>query len=372
MLSSNASTENLETAENWVVTKPKKKSKKRRNSISSGGRRQNSTSESSKQPSNRAPSPDLRGNATRSMPHSEKSNDSSDVDSVHSLPIDDLNMPISYADIAKNSEKLKEKKPSPEKPERIPLKEKSPCSKTDQDLKVPQNSKKLFNTEKSPSVEKNTSPHPTCILSKSPPDVNNFKNFPAISPDSKITSVVPPNTKYQDSQDDKNMLEAKPNLDVITDIFSPTTAALSPDVVSNPKAAPSDPPHQQIPKIIQDIVNSKSIPPDVHNIRSFPAMPNTNKNFNVSEKNNTKNSNVINKIRNVSPGNNHSGNSKSAKIGQNNNNSLKSSARNISNTVHNDIQIDLTVSTLLFLMSFFDDNFFVRYITQNEKGTTTS
>lgn len=36
---------------------------------------------------------------TRSMPHSEKSNDSSsDVDSVHSLPMDG---PISYADIGK-------------------------------------------------------------------------------------------------------------------------------------------------------------------------------------------------------------------------------------------------------------------------------
>lgn len=119
--------ENLETAtDNWEVTRPKKKSKKRRNryvscftlkmyefyynwssvSSASGARQTSSNSGMSSLVSNedrrtrRAPTPDLgapsNAKITRSMPHSEKSNDSSDVDSVHSLPIDG---PISYADI---------------------------------------------------------------------------------------------------------------------------------------------------------------------------------------------------------------------------------------------------------------------------------
>lgn len=116
--------ENLETAtDNWEVTRPKKKSKKRRNryvscftlkmcefnydwSSVSSARQTSSNSGMSSSVSNedrrtrRAPTPDLgapsNAKITRSMPHSEKSNDSSDVDSVHSLPIDG---PISYADI---------------------------------------------------------------------------------------------------------------------------------------------------------------------------------------------------------------------------------------------------------------------------------
>nr|CAI5863464.1 unnamed protein product [Callosobruchus analis] len=129
-LSNSASIENLETSDNWEVTKPKKKNKKRRNSISSN-RRQNSTSESfAKQHINRAPSPDLRGKSACSVPHSERSNDSSDADSVHSLPIDGLNNhQISYADIAKN----REKKLSPEKQDKlggggVVVKEKPPTS----------------------------------------------------------------------------------------------------------------------------------------------------------------------------------------------------------------------------------------------------
>lgn len=347
MVSSNASTENLETAENWVVTKPKKKSKKRRNSISSGARRQNSTSESTKQPSNRAPSPDLRGNTTRSVPHSEKSNDSSDVDSVHSLPIDDLNMPISYADIAKNSEKLKEKKSSPEKVEKVTIKDKSPTVKVDQEPKVQQNSKKSSNTEKNPVIEKSPSPNPVNTVSKTPPDVNNMKNFPAISTDiSKNTILVSPTAKSQDLQElpVKNVADGKSHQDLTVDVQHTSKSTMtvpSTDVAVNTKNSSFSPEalHPQIPKAVQEVVSSKNLPPDVHNIRNFPAMPNVNKNSIVSEKvsNNTKNNLTIsNKIRNISPSN---------KSGQNNNNNLKSSARNASNVVHNDIQNDLTVST---------------------------
>ncbi|XP_018572853.1 uncharacterized protein DDB_G0284459 isoform X2 [Anoplophora glabripennis] len=189
-LYSNASIENLEAAENWVVTKPKKKSKKRHNSIG-GGRRQNSTSESNSKHANRAPSPDLRGKSACSVPHSEKSNDSSDVDSVHSLPIDGLNAPISYADIAKNSEKLKEKKPSPEKTEKVPNKEKSPTVKIEIEPKpevkvIQQTITNLF-------VDKHNivvTPVINNVKNIAPPDVHNIKCFPAISNNNHKTLQV--------------------------------------------------------------------------------------------------------------------------------------------------------------------------------------
>lgn len=306
------------------------------------------------------------------MPHSEKSNDSSDVDSVHSLPIDDLNMPISYADIAKNSEKLKEKKASPEKIEKIPLKEKSPCFKVDQEIKVQQNPKKSPNIEKNSPVEKNTPLHPIYAISKSPPDVNSMKNFPAISSDyPKISPVIPSTVKHSDAQDvlNKPVCETKPH-DIstevqhtpkaITNVTPPSTEVAS----STKNTPPSEPPYHQVPKNLHETVSPKNLPPDVHNIRNFPAMPNANKNLNVSEKvtNNTKiiaSSANSNKIRNVSPGNNNSGNTNnnkcSNKAGQNIsstiNNNVKSNTRNASHAVHNDIINDLTVS--IFEIYFF-------------------
>ncbi|CAH0549441.1 unnamed protein product [Brassicogethes aeneus] len=123
-LSANTSAEHLESSESWIETKTKKKSKRRRNSASSsggGGRRRaadrgpGSDAGGGNRSRTRRLSPEAGGKACASVPHSEKSNDSSDVDSVHSLPIDGLNAPISYADIAKNSEKLKDKKLTPEK-----------------------------------------------------------------------------------------------------------------------------------------------------------------------------------------------------------------------------------------------------------------
>ncbi|KAJ8930558.1 hypothetical protein NQ314_016620 [Rhamnusium bicolor] len=184
-LYSNVSAENLETSENWVVTKPKKKSKKRRNSVSSG-RRQNSTSDSNaKQHANRAPSPDLRGKSACSVPHSEKSNDSSDVDSVHSLPIDGLNMPISYADIAKNSEKLKEKKVSPDKFEKVPIKEKSPIKveiEPKPEVKVIQT---IIHSKEKESIQFNAQMLPLDI-----PDVQTIeKNAFHESPSTKPTAI---------------------------------------------------------------------------------------------------------------------------------------------------------------------------------------
>ncbi|KAJ8916031.1 hypothetical protein NQ315_010899, partial [Exocentrus adspersus] len=188
-LYSNTSIENLEAAENWEVTKPKKKSKKRHNSIS-GGRRQTSASDPNAKHSNRAPSPDLRGKSACSVPHSEKSNDSSDVDSVHSLPIDGLNTPISYADIAKNSEKLKDKKVSPEKTEKVPNKEKSPTLKAEvepkPEVKVIQTITNLFVDKHNVVV---TAPVINNVKNIPPPDVHNIKCFPAISNNNKNVQV---------------------------------------------------------------------------------------------------------------------------------------------------------------------------------------
>lgn len=141
----NVSVENLESAEFRVVTK-KKKSKKRRNSIS--GQHGNT---------NRVPSPEIRRTTACSVPHSEKSNDSSDVDSVHSLPIDtkrlnketDDNVPISYADIAKNTTISPSEK----------LKQQVVTTKT---KKVPMNDIKIQSVQ------------------TSPPDVHNMDNFPTI------------------------------------------------------------------------------------------------------------------------------------------------------------------------------------------------
>lgn len=105
-----ASAENLETADFRVVTK-KKKSKKR-NSMC--GRRQHSGNLHNND-LNRMNSPEPR-KSTCSAPHSDKSNDSSDVDSVHSLPIDTerkidgASLPISYADIAKHTNALERPK----------------------------------------------------------------------------------------------------------------------------------------------------------------------------------------------------------------------------------------------------------------------
>lgn len=121
-----ASAENLESADFRVVTK-KKKSKKIRNSMSS--RRQHYAMNLHDN-SNRALSPEPRRKSACSVPQSDKSNDSSDVDSVHSLPIDaehmnivdstNLNLPISYAEIAKHNNSLERPKWKTAKDEAIP------------------------------------------------------------------------------------------------------------------------------------------------------------------------------------------------------------------------------------------------------------
>jgi hypothetical protein len=179
-LYSNASAENLETAEFRVVTK-KKKSKKRRNSIS--GRTKSSSNQTGKN-SARGPSPDLRRKSACSVPHSEKSNDSSDVDSVHSLPIDTqrldlatqcLNMPVSYADMAKTNDKPKDKKsPNDKVPKEQQASEIAKCPVSNQ---IACDHNKTNSPDASPSVVKNT-----------PPDVHNIKNFPAIT--KQVAAVV--------------------------------------------------------------------------------------------------------------------------------------------------------------------------------------
>ncbi|XP_019765617.2 uncharacterized protein LOC109541256 isoform X2 [Dendroctonus ponderosae] len=210
-----SSLEHLETsADNWEVTRPKKKSKKRRNSLSSAsGARQNSsasgvssTRSNEDRRSRRAPSPDLgvvrvgvsNAKITRSMPHSEKSNDSSsDVDSVRSLPLDG---PISYADIAKNIEK---KKPSPEKQERAVLINKDKNSQSQKSVEADlRNSSSSYvppqvsvPVEKSPAAPiKDSLSRSNSITKTTVPDVHNIKSFPAITESATKMSNIPVTT----------------------------------------------------------------------------------------------------------------------------------------------------------------------------------
>ncbi|XP_056638058.1 dentin sialophosphoprotein-like isoform X1 [Diorhabda sublineata] len=323
-LSSNASTENLETAENWVVSKTKKKSKKRRNSISSSSsRRLPSTSDSNaKQHLNRVPSPSCHGKSTFSVPHSEKS-DSSDADSVHSLPIDSVNVPTSYADIAKNAEKVKDKKNSPEKIEKVPNKEKSP--KLDIEFTCKREKAHLNNTV----GIKNPLNHV-----KSSPDFHGAKNYPTITVDSQKSVQLP------DLSDTRSF----PAMHV---------------EVTNIKSPPISDSH---------LSNCPAFPPDVNDTKSFPAMPtdsavkgrifstgsdfnntkacpsiissNTNNSNNRSlsiDKTNVKNISMSGKVRNVSPG------TKVLSTKPNCNSSINIRDADSQNGVYNDIQNDLSI-----------------------------
>ncbi|CAH1118421.1 unnamed protein product [Phaedon cochleariae] len=303
ILSSNASTENLETTDNWVVTKPKKKSKKRRNSVSSG-RRPTSSSESNANRADRVPSPDLRSKSARSVPHSERSNDSSDADSVHSLPIDGLNAPISYADIAKNSEKAKEKKTTPEKPkEKSPSWDKSAAAGEKQQV---------------------SNPRTQLDASKSlPPDFNDAKSFPAIPIDSaKSPSSFP--AIPADSVKSPASFPAIP----VDSVKSPASfPAIPVDSVKSPASFPA---------IVSegDSGNPKNLFPDVNSIRSFPAITNNSKGC-VVEKTNVRNVSVSGKSRNVSPGNKSGGKAADGDV--------KFGGTNNAGAVNSSIQNDLTI-----------------------------
>ncbi|KAG5884717.1 hypothetical protein JTB14_019840 [Gonioctena quinquepunctata] len=364
ILSSNASTENLEATENWVVTKPKKKSKKRRNSVSSG-RRQNSSFESNAKLSNRAPSPDLRGKSACSAPHSEKSNDSSDVDSVHSLPIDGLNVPISYADIAKNSEKLKDKKVSPEKHEKVSPEKLEKVSPEKFEKVSPEKLEKVPNKEKSPKLDNETklvmqqtvkkvngekhlvlntvindiknAPTPVLNTSKMPPNVHNINIFPAIPFDPHKS--LPP-----DVNDDKNFpaisLETlSPKSLVIQDPKISPSNKQEVNEVNSVKAALIRPPDfydtKSFPAIPPDSNKSKThhpSVPDVNNFQSFPAISNNVKSCSV-EKANIKNICVSGRVKNILPGDKNIHQCSNV-----NNNILNSTC-----IVQNDIQSDLTI-----------------------------
>lgn len=322
-LSSNASIENLETAENWVVSKTKKKSKKRRNSISSSSsRRQQSASDSTaKQHLNRAPSPSCHGKSTFSVPHSEKS-DSSDADSVHSLPIDGVNVPTSYADIAKNAEKIKDKKNSPEKIEKVPNKEKSPKLETE-----------VTNKKEKAHLNNTVSIKNPLNQVKSPPDFHGVKSYPATSVDS------PKSVQLPDLSDTRSF----PAMHIET---------------TNVKSPPISDSH---------VSNFPAFPPDVNDTKSFPAMPtdsavkgifstgldvnntktapsivtsNTNNSNNRSlsvDKTNVKNMSMSGKVRNVSPGR------KVATTKANFNNTLNIRGADSQNGVYHDIQNDLSI-----------------------------
>ncbi|CAH1275121.1 unnamed protein product [Diabrotica balteata] len=338
ILSSNVSTENLEAAENWVVTKTKKKSKKRRNSISSGSRAQNSTYENNgKQHSNRVPSPDFRGKSASSVPQSEKS-DTSDADSVHSLPIDGINVPISYADIAKNTEKGKEKKTTPEKPEKVPNKDRSPKPETESNTKKEKSNINITN------INKNSPPSVTNNNIKSP-EVHSSKTLPAIPTD------FPKSAQPPDFNDARNFPAMSAEVNVLK----------SPPVISE----------TQVPifPVLQYTENTRQYPPDVNDTKSFPAMPtdnaakgfhaigsdlnntksfpvnnnnNNNKVLNV-EKTNVKNTTVSGKVRNVSP-TTRTAPSRGTFNNNNSNLNVKSGVmQNSIGVVHNDIQNDLSI-----------------------------
>ncbi|KAK9892509.1 hypothetical protein WA026_020497 [Henosepilachna vigintioctopunctata] len=210
----NTNTECIETSSSSdfrVVTK-KKKTKKRRNSVS-GSRRKMSTAasngaNSSKSDGDRASSPTVvRRKSTCSVPPSDRSNDSSDVDSVHSLPIDtsqrlesSLNAddgPISYAAIAKNSDRKTShetyKTSSPDS-KSINSKENSPVSITSVDPTSP-------DTARSKITSQYVSDMPVAELVQSrvqntptkvpPPDVHNIKSFPSIHASSNKLDRLP-------------------------------------------------------------------------------------------------------------------------------------------------------------------------------------
>lgn len=219
----------METADFRVVTK-KKKSKKRRSSLSS--RRQTYSREEHVGEFNRVPSPEPRRKSAISVPHSEKSNDSSDMDSVHSLPIDtnrldidrededSTNFPISYADIAKNNGQNQLDKPkwnnrsNPDKkknPERKSIDNKNILTSLDSDgsknnevfldklakKKSPDDKNKVSKQpaaivttppktqDKSTSIQEDKSPSTPIVKSSQPPPpeltlVNYMANFPSI------------------------------------------------------------------------------------------------------------------------------------------------------------------------------------------------
>lgn len=137
----NTSAENVEIADFIYVTK-KKKSKKRRNSLGSRGNPPQSVSETrpAEFHSLRVSSPRRKSGAS-SAPHSEKSADSSDNESVHSLPLDGENKAhqISYADIAKSSERPKwNRLPSERrKNDKPPLAEEKPVAEIPQPQVAP-------------------------------------------------------------------------------------------------------------------------------------------------------------------------------------------------------------------------------------------
>ncbi|KAL3271225.1 hypothetical protein HHI36_021720 [Cryptolaemus montrouzieri] len=233
----NPSTENIETASSSdfrVVTK-KKKTKKRRNSVS-GSRRKTSNvtsncANSSKSDGDRASSPVPRRKSACSVPHSERSNDSSDVDSVHSLPIDtsqrmdsSLNSedaPISYADIAKNSERKQQevhKKFSPES-KTANSKENSPHAVIGSDStspdavrskSVPHSLPAHVSEAVSPEVPKAMAhaQSQTTPQKAPPPDVHNIRSFPTInSANNKLERSGKPESKTNTSRGGNNKLQ---------------------------------------------------------------------------------------------------------------------------------------------------------------------
>lgn len=252
-----------------MVTK-KKKSKKRRSSLSS--RRQTYSREEHVGDFNRVPSPELRRKSAISVPHSEKSNDSSDVDSVHSLPIDanrlnidrededGVNFPISYADIAKNStnqlDKPKWNRPASDK-------KKNPDKKT---------ADKAIPTSPDSDGSKNEVFLDKIPKKKTPDDkIKVVKQVNNTSPQQPLQ--IPPKTqdKATSIQEDKSLLltptmikqQSPPELTLVNYM------ANFPSIPSREKNNTNE----QQPKIVKNVVAE---------IQNWPAIPSNNYNNNVN------------------------------------------------------------------------------------------
>ncbi|XP_044763374.1 bromodomain-containing protein 4-like isoform X2 [Coccinella septempunctata] len=178
--------DSVEASSEFRVVTKKKKTKKRRNSLS--GTRHKPTNAASTACSKlddaaqrrRTSSPVVpRRKSVCSVPHSEKSNDSSDVDSVHSLPAAAASSqrhkeaPISYADIARNAEK----KEQPKK-QFVDAKVGRDSSASDQSgspkAQPPATVEPVVVTV---NAQTQTSPPKAAAP---PPDVHNIRSFPAI------------------------------------------------------------------------------------------------------------------------------------------------------------------------------------------------
>lgn len=208
----------IESSSDFHVVRKKKKTKK--GVISLSGSRQkpsnavatgsNLSKLNGTTSERRASSPVPRRKSVCSVPQSEKSNDSSDVDSVHSLPAGGSSQqhhrraasketPISYADIARNADK---KQPEAQQ------KKQFSDAKVGNDSMSDHGSPNAAEAEPaSPMVVMANAQTQTTPPKEQPPDVHNIKSFPAISKAAATTCSYSPVTL---NKVDKSMNTSSP------------------------------------------------------------------------------------------------------------------------------------------------------------------